>query len=43
MCLFPSLEDGDRSSLRNVFSRYLETLTMDKIQKPGDSEKSIAV
>jgi hypothetical protein len=37
---FPSPEDGSRSSFRNVvFSSYLEFRTMDKVQKPSDSER----
>jgi hypothetical protein len=36
---FPSPEDGNRSSFRNVmFSSYLEFRTTDKVQKPADSE-----
>jgi hypothetical protein len=35
----PSPEGGNRSSFRNVvFSNYLEFRTMDKVQKPSDSE-----
>jgi hypothetical protein len=35
----PSPEDGNRSSLRNdVFSSYLQFKTMEKVQKPNDSE-----
>jgi hypothetical protein len=37
----PSPEDGNRFSFRNdVLSRYLEYLTMDKVQKPCNSEDS---
>jgi hypothetical protein len=36
---FPSPEDGNRSSLRNVvFSSYLEFRTMDEVHKPMDFE-----
>jgi hypothetical protein len=31
---------GIRSSFRNVFSGHLEFRTMDKVQKPSDSEGS---
>jgi hypothetical protein len=34
--LFPSSEDG-RCSSRNMFSGYLEIVTMGKVQKPNDS------
>jgi hypothetical protein len=38
---FPSPEGGNRSSFRNVaFSSYLEFRTMDKVQKPSDSQDS---
>jgi predicted class III extradiol MEMO1 family dioxygenase len=34
MCLFPSTEDGNRISSRNiVFSSYLELRTVDNIKK----------
>jgi hypothetical protein len=35
----PSPEDGNRSSFRHfVFFIYLESRTMDKVQKPSDSK-----
>jgi hypothetical protein len=36
----PSPEDGNRPSFRNaVFSSYLDFQTIDKVLKPGDSER----
>jgi hypothetical protein len=36
---FPSPVEGNRSSFRNtIFSRYLEFKTIDRVQKPSDSE-----
>jgi hypothetical protein len=38
---FPSPENGNRSLFRDVvISSYLEFWTLDKVQKPGDSEPS---
>jgi hypothetical protein len=35
----PSLEDGNRYSLgHNVFYSYVDSQTLDKVQKPSDSE-----
>jgi hypothetical protein len=38
VAVLPSREDGNRSSFQNVVFLYLEFWTIDKIQKPCNSE-----
>jgi hypothetical protein len=41
-CSLPSAVDGNRSSFRKVvFSSYFEFRTIDKVQKPNDSESKL--